>query len=122
MKRVFILFLLLISFFIMSGFSFVTDKVDRSLPLKYPEKARNANSVIVYLEKGYAYHNSTLCKTEEELLKVRKEEQTRMTEYEALVRGFFECPDCTEDAEKVDVTFIDDIYDMVLSIYNALFE
>lgn len=121
MKKVFISFLLVSSFFLLSGFSFTTDKVDRSLPLKYPEKARNANSVIVYLEKGYAYHNNTLCKTEVELLGVTKEEQTRMTEYEALVRGFFECPDCTENAEKVDVTFIEDIYDMVLSIYNALF-
>ena len=72
---------------------------DRSPQLKYPSSGLIVDSVYVYLSKGYAYHNSRTCRTEPQLLGVNKDSAISMTEYEAILRGFFECPDCTDRIE-----------------------
>ena len=122
MKKVLFVIILLSSFIIFSGFTFnIGDTVDRSMPIKYPNIPRNADTVYVFMEKGYAYHNSRNCNTESELLGLNKKEYLEILEYEARLRGFFECPDCTDRAERLDVYYIDDIYEKIDDIYDALF-
>ena len=105
-------------------------KIDRSTPLMYPVNniGSKVDKVYVLLEKGYAYHNYHSCDTENKLLGTSRKSFVEMTEYEAILRGFFECPDCTDRAEDIDVLYVDDIKDtvddiesMVEDIYNALF-
>ena len=97
MKKTVCIIFLLICLLIFSGFSGTNlfgSKVNRSSEALFPREKPLLEEAYVHIEKGYAYHTSRYCDTEKTLLGLDIAEYTKMTEYEAIYRGFFECPDC----------------------------
>ena len=111
MKKILFIAVILLCLLFLPGFSFMnTDTVDRSPAIKYdPQKYLGIETAFVCLEKGNAYHNSNFCDAEKKLLGLTNSDFQKITEYEAIMRGFFECPDCTQRAEYSDVSDLDSI-------------
>lgn len=121
MKKATFILLLVGCLFLLSGFSFGNDGIDRSETIKFPNATARVDQVYVCLKSGYAYHNSNTCSTEKELLGIDRKSFVEITEYEAIMRGFFECPDCSDRAEYADVLWIDEIHSMLDDLYDAIF-
>lgn len=122
MKKILLVCVLLVSMFFLQGFSFIdTDPLDRSPTLRFdPQKYFGIDTVYVCLSKGNAYHNYNFCDTEQQLLGLSNKDFQIITEYEAILRGFFECPDCSSRAEYSDVSMLDDIESTVDDIDENL--
>lgn len=108
-------------FLMFSSDALAAPKIDRSKSILYPiSGASLMNTVFVSIESGYAYHHSKRCTTETKILRLSKEDFTEITEYEALLRGYFECPDCSDDLKYYDVDEIDSISSTVDDIESDL--
>ena len=74
------------------GVDLIPDGVNRSTYWGYGTDLRPFDLVYVDFEKGYAYHDFYRC---DETSSIKTENpQTKMSEYEAIRRGFFPCPYC----------------------------
>lgn len=94
MKKAICMAILVACVLFLSGFGFFKDDVNRTQNALFPRDVLGVEEAYVHLEKGYAYHTFQFCDTEESLLGLKWDGLTEMTEYEAIYRGFFKCPDC----------------------------
>ncbi len=111
MKKVFCILLIMLCFVFLTGFSGISlfsDKVNRTQEALFPRGILRIENAYVHLEKGYAYHFYQSCDAEELLLNLGWREMTEMSEYEAIYRGFFKCPDCARvrDISQTDIETI----------------
>ena len=126
MKRAICVLLFALCFIFLSGFSsagLFGDKINRTANPLFPRDSRFIEKAYVHLEKGYAYHISKHCDTEEQLLGLKWDALTEMSEYEAIYRGFFKCPDCAalRTLDKYDIeTIIEDTVESAIA--NTLIE
>ena len=118
MKKTYILGLLLLCMMLLCGFT-TPKEINRTTKELFPRDNHMVDEAYVHLEKGNAYHLSRNCDTEKILLGIDYKEFTKMSEYEAVYRGFFKCPDC-EDLRKIDQYEIETIIEE--AIYDTLIE
>lgn len=119
-NKILIVAFLLSAFLLLSGFTFsVGDGIDRSEKMMFPEIPLGVEKVYVNIKFGNVYHRSKHCDVEEVLLGLSTKDNTLMTAYEAVLRGFVACPDCHSTVSDIYYD-IDDILNTVESIYDIL--
>lgn len=120
-KALCLILLSVIAFFCITGYtpksSSINYRIDRTPELKY-DIDLFVNKVYLNIEKSNVYHNSKHCRTEEILIGVKYDSFIKMTEYEAVLRGFKECPDCRHDLEYGDLVDIENAVQEIQSILS----
>lgn len=98
MKRFLLILISIFCFVFLSGFAFsFSGGIDRSENLKYPmPKHGFVTTVFLNLKHGNVYHERIRCDVEEILLGLDADDNIEMTKYEAVLRGFTKCPECTD--------------------------
>ena len=94
MKKWIVIILIVVGLWVAdkSGVDLVPDGVNRSTTWHYGTDLNNKYIVYVDFESGFAYHDFYRCY---ETSKIKEENlTTKMSEYEAIQRGFFPCPYC----------------------------
>lgn len=103
-----------------SGYDVIPDGVNRNQGLIYRDYPARMDEVKIHIRYGHAYHTQygTCHEIEAEMLGINPKNYVVMTEYEAIQRGFFKCPDCLDSSRAIETTVEDAIVDTLTDLFG----